>query len=133
MTLRVRFYIALFSSFVAIGAHLIANDLYLYWTYKQIDIPIHVLGGIMSGLYVLVALRYFKLPEILKNVAIGVFIIGVAWEVLEIIYKAVDYGWYYYFDTVKDLIDDVVGAVISLYIWKRLPGEKVSGEVPNIK
>lgn len=130
MTLRARIYLVLFSSFIAIGTHLIANELYLYWTYKQIDILVHILGGIMSGLYVLLGLWYFKLPETLKNVLLGVLVIGIGWEVLEIFYKVTDYGPYYYFDTVKDLIDDLIGAVISLEIWKRLPKEKIK-EVPN--
>lgn len=121
MSLRSRFYIALATSVFVIGIHMIAHNLYLYWTYRQIDIVIHMLGGFMSGLYVLFVLRYFKLKESLKHVLLGVFVVGVTWEVLEIVYKAVDYGTYYYFDTAKDIVDDLIGGALSLYVWRKMP------------
>ena len=124
MSLRSRFYIALLAACVVIGMHMIANNLYLYWTYRQIDIPIHIAGGIMSGLFVLTGLRYMSWSETLKHVIIGCLIIGIAWEVLELIYKVQEITTYYYFDTVKDLTDDCIGGYISFKIWKKLPEVK---------
>ncbi len=121
MSLRKRFYLALLSSMFVIGVHVVANNLYLYWTYRQVDIVVHILGGCMSGLYVYVFLRYFKLPETIRNVFIGVFLIGIGWELLEIYYKVGEFDTYYWLDTTKDLIDDLIGAYLSTKIWKRLP------------
>jgi len=78
----------------------------------------------MSGLFVLWALRFISWKEVLKNVIVGCLIIGVAWEVLEFFYKVQEINAYYYFDTVKDLIDDSIGGFIALKIWKRLPEVK---------
>jgi uncharacterized BrkB/YihY/UPF0761 family membrane protein len=127
MTLRVRFYIALASSFVAVGVHLLANNLYLYWTYKQIDILVHIIGGIMAGLYTLVFLRAFSQKEDWRSLLVGVLLIGVGWEILELYYKVGTLNLYYWLDTIKDLIDDAIGGYIAFRIWKKIP------EVPNIK
>jgi hypothetical protein len=125
MSLRARFYLALLTGCVVIGLHILANNLYLYWTYRQIDIPIHILGGVMSGLFILTGLRYMSWSESLKYVVTGCLIIGIGWELLEFFYKVQDITPYYYLDTVKDLLDDCIGGVISLKIWKKLPEVKV--------
>ncbi|MBU3668503.1 MAG: hypothetical protein FGM57_00880 [Candidatus Taylorbacteria bacterium] len=124
MSLRSRFYFALASSVIVIGLHMIAHTFYLYWIYKQIDIPMHMLGGLMSGLYVLVALRYFKLQESVRNVLLGVLFVGVAWEVLEIWYKVAEIHMGYWLNTGKDIVSDLVGGYLSLKLWKRLPEMK---------
>ena len=129
MSLRARFYFALLVSFLAIGAHLVANHFYLYWTlaYKKItfvDIPIHMLGGVMAGLFVLVALRAFKLPEVIRNTLVGVFLIGATWEIIEVMYRVDVLDIWYAIDTVKDLTDDIIGGTIALYIWRKLPEPK---------
>ncbi len=121
MSNRQLFYIALSSAVFVIALHLLASKYYLYWTYRWVDIPMHILGGIMSGLFVFVFLRALKLQESLHNLLIGVFIIGIAWEILELWYKVEVLGLFYWLDTLKDLIDDTIGGLISIYIWNRLP------------
>lgn len=79
----------------------------------------------MSGLFILTALRFLKWEEVTKSVIFGCLVIGLAWEVLELAYKVQDINAYYYFDTVKDLINDCIGGLIALKIWKRLPEVKV--------
>lgn len=124
MSNRQRFYFALaFAAFVIL-LHKIAHELYLYWTYKWVDIPMHILGGIMAGLFTFVFLRITRLPESTKNVLIGVMIVGVGWEVLELLYKVDALSTRYWIDTVKDLIDDTIGGLISIYIWKKIPNQK---------
>lgn len=121
MSLRARFYLALASSFIAIGAHLVADYLYLYWTLPYIDVPIHILGGIMSGLFAGVALRFCGLTESWKNMLAGALVIGISWEVLEIGMGAVEFfDQRYYIDTIKDLIDDLIGGSIAYLIWRKL-------------
>jgi hypothetical protein len=79
----------------------------------------------MSGLFVLTGLRFISWPETLKYVVAGCLIIGVAWEILELMYKVQEISLYYYFDTAKDLVDDCIGGYIALKIWKKLPEVKV--------
>ncbi|MDQ5912229.1 MAG: hypothetical protein QG568_444 [Patescibacteria group bacterium] len=124
MSNRQRFYFALaFAAFVIL-LHKIAHELYLYWTYRWVDIPMHILGGIMAGLFTFVFLRITRLPESIKNLLIGVMIVGVGWEVLELLYKVDALSTRYWIDTIKDLIDDTIGGFISIYIWKKIPNQK---------
>jgi len=124
MSNRQRFYFALaFAAFVIL-LHKIAHELYLYWTYRWVDIPMHILGGIMAGLFTFVFLRITRLPESIKNLLIGVMIVGVGWEVLELLYKVDALSTRYWIDTIKDLIDDTIGGLISIYIWKKIPNQK---------
>ena len=117
MSLRARFYLALASSFIAIGAHLVADYFYLYWTLPNIDIPIHILGGVMSGLFAGVGLKFFGFNESWKNFLLTVLVIGISWEVLEIGTGAVTFfDQKYIIDTIKDLIDDLLGGSIAYLI-----------------
>lgn len=125
MNLRARFYLALASSIIVISIHYIAHMLYLYWTFKQTDIFVHTLGGLMSGLYVLIALRFMRYPETLLNVIIGVLIIGIGWEALELFYRVADLTTYYWLNTIQDLACDCIGGALAFYIWKKLPEPKL--------
>ncbi len=124
MSLRARFYFALTISIIVIGIHMIAHTFYLYWIYKQIDIPVHMLGGLMSALYVLVGLRYLNWKESFKNVFIGVLVIGIAWEILEIAYKVAEINTAYWLNSFKDLISDSVGGYLGYLVWSKLPEKK---------
>lgn len=124
MSSRQRFYLTLgFAAFVIL-LHKIAHELYLYWTYKWVDIPMHVLGGIMAGLFTFIFLRATKLSESTKNLILGVLLVGVGWELLELFYKVDELSTRYWIDTTKDLINDTIGGIISIYIWKKIPNQK---------
>jgi hypothetical protein len=124
MSNRQRFYLALaFAGFVIL-LHKIAHELYLYWTYRWVDIPMHILGGIMAGLFTFVFLRITRLSENTRNLIIGVLLVGIGWEILELLYKVDALSTRYWIDTVKDLIDDTIGGLISIYIWKKIPNQK---------
>lgn len=78
----------------------------------------------MAGLFTFVFLRITRLPESTKNLLIGVVIVGVGWEILELLYKVDALSTRYWIDTIKDLIDDTIGGFISIYIWKKIPNQK---------
>jgi hypothetical protein len=124
MSNHARFYLALLFAAFVIAVHMLAFNLYLYWTYKWVDIPMHILGGTMAGLFTLVALRYLRLKETLLYTLIGVIIVGVAWEILELYFRVDTLSFKYWVDTTKDLIDDTIGGLISIYIWKKIPNQK---------
>ncbi len=124
MTLRIRFYIAMLVAIIVVCMHKLAFDLSLYWIFRQTDILMHIAGGFMSALFILVTLRYFKVKEVWKNVFIGILIVGITWELLEVFYKVADIDVYYWVDTTKDLIDDVIGAYLGLMLWNKLPEPK---------
>jgi hypothetical protein len=80
----------------------------------------HILGGIMSGLYAGVLLRASGLKESWKNFIILVLLVGVGWEVLEYIMHVADIDFWYWVDTAKDLIDDMIGGTIAYYLWRKI-------------
>ncbi|MBP9818692.1 MAG: hypothetical protein KBC87_01850 [Candidatus Pacebacteria bacterium] len=84
----------------------------------------HILGGIMAGLFTFVFLRITRLAESTRNLILGVLIVGVGWEILEIFYKVDTLSFRYWIDTTKDLLDDTIGGLISIYIWKKIPNQK---------
>ncbi len=124
MSSRQRFYLSLaFAGFVIL-LHKIAHELYLYWTYKWVDIPMHILGGIMAGLFTFIFLRAAGFAERTRSLIIGVLIVGVAWEILELLYRVDVLTVRYWIDTAKDLVNDTIGGIISIYIWKKIPNQK---------
>lgn len=75
----------------------------------------------MSGLFAGVGLRFFGFNESLKNFLLIVLVIGISWEVLEIGTGAVElFDQAYFIDTIKDLIDDLLGAGVAYLIWRKL-------------
>jgi len=119
-SLRAQFYIALASSFIVIGLHLVATTFYLYWTFPRIDIFMHIAGGVMAGLYGGVFLKAFKLPESFGNFLLFAFIVGFGWEILELFYKVADVDAWYWVNTVQDLIDDMIGGALAYYLWRKI-------------
>lgn len=81
----------------------------------------HILGGLMAGLFAFVFLRALKTGENARNVLLGVILVGLGWEALELWYRVDIVGFQYWKDTVKDLINDMIGGIISIYIWKKIP------------
>jgi hypothetical protein len=109
-----------FSAFV-IGLHMIAHTFYLYWIYRWVDIPMHILGGVMAGFYSALALRVFGYKEKVVLILIGVVIVGIAWELLELYFKVDTLNFRYWIDTTKDLVNDTIGGIIAIYIWRKIP------------
>jgi hypothetical protein len=126
MNLRSRFYLALIVAIITITIHAIFDRLYLYWTIPSVDIITHFLGGLMSALFVLTALRFLKWKETFAVTIVAVFCIGIAWEVLEIYFKVADIDFAYWLDTIGDLVNDIFGGVVGYFIWKALPEVKAS-------
>ena len=101
----------------------LAQEFYLYWIYSWFDIPMHLLGGAS------VALGYqsrFMLKRIaprlsftLLSTIMFVMTIGILWEVYEYAMGAVAISGYA-FDTMKDLVDDFIGAVAGYYVAQSL-------------
>lgn len=111
-----------------------------YIALRWLDIPMHVVGGA----WIAVAFWYFVCEKSSAiffrkkwiGVVVGVGIValvGVFWEIYEFLSDVFvkhshpllsEPGWIY-FDTLKDLFDDVVGALIAFvalvkYRWNRL-------------
>lgn len=104
--------------------HAIATKLHLYWTTNWIDVPAHVLGGVLSGLIIFFALSLSNRVTTLFGLLLLSFFVGVLWELFEwqsgLIVLTDNFFW---IDTIGDIIADLAGAYISyLYIIKHIHG-----------
>ena len=112
--------------------HIAAESYYWYWTYRWLDIPMHLLGGVWLGLGVLwlrnhtqyVRHLWDRIP--LHNVGIALLAgvcVGLVWEGYEyVVWQYVGTGLpaQYVQDTVLDVLMDSVGAVAGYFLYQAL-------------
>ena len=99
--------------------HVLFIHFYVYWRLRWVDIPVHIIGG----MWIVLALSWL-LEWLIPSVSISFsraimwgLIVGGLWEISELmigIVSAPSHG--YIADTVKDLCDDVIGAVIGYFV-----------------
>lgn len=106
------------------GVHMIALELFLYWRYLWLDVPVHVLGGIVVvlGAYTFnelkLPLAHFLVASF-KHTIIFVVIVMIAWEVFEV-WAGNPIMDNYIFDTTIDLIAGLTGGLIGYFLAKRM-------------
>ena len=97
---------------------------FLYWRFWWFDIMMHFLGGLWIGL---VSLWTYYFSGFFKNLnqkysfifllsIISVCVIGIGWEIFEILIDPEYFQEGYISDTILDLIMDVIGGIISSVI-----------------
>jgi len=129
MTKLRAFWESFFVLILIVVLHFFGAHFFWYWTYKWFDIPMHFLGGLWVALTTLWISCYFghinsivnyKLKTLLI-VLFSVIVIGISWEIFEIIGKITfiqDVG--YWSDTLGDLLNDFLGGIVAyLYFIKR--------------
>ena len=92
---------------------------YLYWRFVWLDTLAHTLAGISIGLFIF-SLRLFlrQAPNIAWGIA-GAIVIGVAWEVFEVVTGMPrEANWA--FDTSIDLLMDVFGGALGGFLARFL-------------
>jgi hypothetical protein len=115
-----------FAIFVAI-CNLIALKFYLYWTNKWVDIPMHIFGGALVSLIGLWVIYFSPFRKILLNnpkkvyiiSVLIAFIVGFLWEVFELQFGLISYSFFDRVDSIKDLFDDIIGALIAGWYFVR--------------
>ncbi|MEK7501761.1 MAG: hypothetical protein AAB777_02665 [Patescibacteria group bacterium] len=96
----------------------------LYVSFPPYDIFMHILGGIGIGLALCAAVRLHgsKIIHKYRVIIIGVLFVGIIWELFEMYYDITGeplWSTPYYIDTAKDLIDDIIGGGIAVYLCLR--------------
>ncbi|MEN9605001.1 MAG: hypothetical protein RJB39_686 [Candidatus Parcubacteria bacterium] len=92
----------------------------VYFLYQWLDTPMHFFGGFAVGIFAMGILRWAMTktqfnsrPQFWYTVGI-VVLVGVVWELVETYYKvSVIYGGLYWYDTIKDLLMDTFGGILS--------------------
>jgi hypothetical protein len=107
--------------FIAIF-HYLALKYSWYWTFRGLDIPVHIVGGFWVSLTALwVALKIGHIEKItdykkraLLIMLSSVLIVGILWEIFEVVFKITflhDIG--YFADSLKDILNGLIGGIIS--------------------
>ena len=107
---------------LAIHAYADANS--LYFMYKWLDIPMHLLGGFVVALLgvCLYTLYNQKLGKVFfwTLILLFVLVIGSFWEIFElsmsIMYHVQTMNLTNIYDTISDLINDTIGGLAALYL-----------------
>lgn len=89
-----------------------------YWWWDSYE---HFLGGFMVGFFALwMGSLKFKRTSILQCVFF-VLLIGLLWEGIEVVYPTGESIWFSYgFDTTKDIVLDVLGAIVAWHVGERM-------------
>ncbi len=109
-------------SFVILAVSFFYFDIYrgistVVWWWDSYE---HVLGGVVAGFFALwLGTLRFRRRISLDHTVYFVLVIGVLWEMMEIVYPMGVSIWFSYgVDTGKDLILDALGACIAWY-WSK--------------
>ena len=105
----------------------LAISLYLYWTVWWFDILVHILGGISATLFISWLLLSFFHKDGLRGEStlffltlLGVFSLGVIWEIFEYSSGITFASANYKIGTMKDLSMNLVGGFFActyLHFW----------------
>lgn len=112
-------------TFITLGmVHVLATQFHLYWKYVWLDVPIHMLGGICIA-FGLPLVRCFgvRIPERLRGLVptlLTVLLIGILWELYEILIEAPVGKEGFVLDTLVDLSMDLLGGGLGFYIIDQL-------------
>ena len=120
--MRIKFYFSLFVAFFIITVNYYANFYQVYWIFPWFDIPMHILGGVMVGLFAQTAMDKLDRHKINKKrfmlAVSAALIVGVLWELAEWHYGVTDgLGPVSRLDTIKDIMDDIIGGALSIWVW----------------
>ncbi len=99
----------------------------LYWRLWWLDIPMHLLGGVFVSLLLLWFFffsGYVRVPLVSSRVFFlymigGAFLVGTWWEILEASFGVGGGFGGYWFDTIKDICMDVLGALAAYLFMRR--------------
>lgn len=112
--------------FVIAVLHIIAIELFLYWTYSWFDILMHFLGGLfigLSALWFFFESGYIKMHRSYRQafivVGVSIVLVGVGWEIFEFL-ADVPREVNYVADTIVDLIMDLLGALLGCVAFTKI-------------
>lgn len=89
---------------------------HLYYEIWWLDIPMHILGGAGVAMLAVSVLKYFNKEISFSRIILFVMIVGVVWEIYEYsMHYFLGYDWNGMLDTIKDLVDDFLGASLVYF------------------
>ena len=85
---------------------------YLYWYYLWLDVPMHLLGGLTLGMFLISLSRTWR--PLLYVLGIAFMLLG--WEVFEVLLGVGREAKNYFFDTSLDVLMGALGAMIAYFL-----------------
>jgi uncharacterized membrane protein YeaQ/YmgE (transglycosylase-associated protein family) len=111
--MRLRWLITAFLlSLLLAGLHFYALANHLYWYYRWFDTPMHLIAGVMIGTIAVGILLRFRPYSYMGFIALG----AIGWEVFEYSFGLSTGQPNYVWDTLHDILNDVIGGVIVYVI-----------------
>lgn len=110
------------------GVHLLSLQLFLYWYYVWLDLPVHFLGGIVVALGMF-AFRDLHVPlaryvaPYFARVTIVVVLVMITWEVFEV-WAGIPIMANYRFDTALDMLTGFAGGLLGYYVGLKMSSLK---------
>ena len=106
-----------------------------YVTLPEIDIVTHILFGAWLALFLI----HKNKPESRLGIFLLVMLVGVGWEGLEFTYDhlyalphAITSAQHGIFDTAKDVLNNAIGALASLFIFRTSAENSIRISHPNL-
>lgn len=100
---------------ILLVTHLYALSTFFYWYHRWFDIPMHIFGGAAIGALLLA----FGSTRRVSVYFLCMFAVVAGWEVFEYIAHISTGQPHYWVDTIKDMIDGLLGAGIVLLIARK--------------
>jgi|CXWL01.1.fsa_nt_gi hypothetical protein len=95
--------------------HAYATTHFSYWYYPWLDIPVHILGGASIAVLIIAISGVYK-----SSVFWGtLLLVALGWELFEYIFAISTGQPNYWFDTLHDILNDLIGAGI-VYVVARV-------------
>ncbi len=131
--LRRRLYAGVIFAIFFIAIDTVAGKLSWYWIFKWIDIPMHIIGGLIAGYFGILLWHMIvwvhgkgvlSLEEIKSNSKVVLpaivlaIIVGICWELLEFYFDLSGLDPIRRADTIFDLFNDTFGGVLAIGVWK---------------
>ncbi len=104
-------------AFILFSTHYLLLDAHWYWTYRWLDIPMHIFGGVtLATLFVGILPANSRMQLLLLLV-----FAFVGWEIFEYFFDltVTRSGTEYWIDTVADFCNDAFGALIVYLIARK--------------
>ena len=101
-------------------AHIMAIGNDWYWHYVWLDVPVHFLAGVWVALVVswlLLVIRQTRFSMLF--VVASVLIVGISWEIFEVVGGISIDQPNYVFDTSLDVLMDVLGGLFGTALARR--------------
>ncbi len=96
------------------------EPLHLYYEIWWLDIPMHIFGGFGVAWFFISLFTVLKKSHALRVILFCTLLIAVSWEIFERILDIFAIrAWNGWVDTIKDLIDGMIGALIAYKIFSK--------------